>query len=192
MSNKSNSETGTGDASKTGDLSSDPVSKDVGDGDGELYWPLELANIYAEAAIAEILYAQDQETIWYGGNKPLVDVVGNALKVDAKRAFRHYRTFADEPEPVECLGFMGADREVQARDGVTHFGLVEVNEENRLTRRGRQLILHGTATVRAYLFPADVINDRFHRASTKDGVEGSGRNLYLPIAEAAVYEVAIG
>ncbi|WP_330178931.1 hypothetical protein OHB26_20715 [Nocardia sp. NBC_01503] len=156
------------------------------------YWDVpNLDAIFAEAAIAEYLHSLDPNTRWAGGNAPLIDVRGAGMTVDAKVAFRHHVPLVGSNGPVECVGFMGSGRETEVRPSVSHYGLVEVAPTVSVTRVEDRLVVHGEATVRIYLIPAEIINGRTSPRARQDGELGAGRNLYLPAASAENYEVKL-
>ncbi|MFB2580898.1 hypothetical protein ACEXQD_06575 [Herbiconiux sp. P15] len=162
----------------------------------EHHWMRGANNLFAEGVVAEYLYYLDLEETsdlkkdeprWLGGNKPLIDVTGAGLRVDAKVAFRE-KVHLSEGRLVEAVGFMGANREIQARDGVTHYGLVEVDMPGRFRRRGSKYVYIAVGTARLFMVPAADINAKFVRKWRQDGTQGSGANLYLPVDEIAQYE----
>ncbi|WP_186626554.1 hypothetical protein [Rhodococcus sp. BP22] len=150
-------------------------------------------NWYASSVIAEGLFASwardkyGESVRWLP--KKLKDVTWDGTVVDVKDAFvDDVRTANGQKEP--CLGFMGTARGPgeEAREGVTHFGLVV-----RDVAEGPDLLAvtaDGHMTIQTqchfsiYLVPSDEIN-RFFARYTRAGISGLQRNRYqiLSIAE---------
>lgn len=142
----------------------------------------------AEAVVAGHLFALDPETRWKGGNSRAIDVIGNGMTVDAKRAFVENRSI--EGSRAECLGFMGAARSPQVRTGVSHYGLVLFVENDAETEVcGGHVSLRAAASAELFLVPADAINSMFKPADRLDGQPNNGLNRYAPLGLVQRYQV---
>jgi len=132
-----------------------------------------VASALAEAAAASELWCRDRRTVLYGPGNRLVDTAGAGLTVDAKRSWL---------DDQGNIGFMGAGRDLEARPGVSHYGLTVSDGWVRVTSAPcGGLDLSGHVDSEIYLVPSAVINRCGRPYARMDGAPGHGRNRYLAL-----------
>ena len=157
-------------------MSSDPMDDQA---TPRRYWPPDehISGALAEALVAEHQHRIDPATIWHGPHTPLKDVSSDGMIIDAKSAWHR----------SGGVGCMGSGREIEARDGVTHYALVVLDVTTTAVRliaprQGKRgLDVQGHIEGVIYLVEAQVINEHAQAARRLDGGPGSGRNLFLPL-----------
>lgn len=174
----------------------------------------DLAGYLAEAAVADLLFKDDARTVWRGGNHRGVDVyadfpdsvsdadtfkkAGQELartKVDVKHAYRNEYLFGGEKQ--SAVSFFGASREIQVREGVSHYALVVFDLDPELIRPNRVEVTDGLEArvvasyrlERLYFIPADDVNRIFRQRENKAG-ELTGLEQCAPLTEIRQYLVA--
>lgn len=134
----------------------------------------------AEAVVAAYAANHDlDEHEWRGGHRERIDVTWPKHAVDVKHAFVLNVYGPDGKKPH--LGFMGTSREIEVREGVTHYALVYFHDEARVkvSRDGIATVTSPPATI--FLVPAEDVA-RFYHAHLADGSgPGKGRNRYVSI-----------
>ena len=147
--------------------------------------------LLAEAAVAGFGAMLDPAKAEWEGGPSSVDVRWPDHAVDAKRGFIEMRRYLKGPKQV-CIGFMGASRETQAREGVTYYAIaVAKNSPSvRITASNDSFEVQlSNARYELYLFPAKLINEQFHPEIRRDGSAGKGLNRWLPLESAATFRV---
>lgn len=155
----------------------------------------------AEGVVAHLLYSDDPNTRWLGGHHTQVDVFSGItefnhkgapilesakMKVDVKRAFIQPATRDRKRELM--LGFMGSGRSSEAREKVTHYGLVvfhepDANAESRLSVDLPMASIRAEYQVKhVYLVPQRTVNELFLRGENIKGIP-SGLNLYARLRD---------
>jgi hypothetical protein len=142
----------------------------------------------AEAVVAAYAAHHDlHEHDWPGGHGKLIDVIWPEHALDVKHAFVMNVYGPDGKKPH--LGFMGGKREIEVREGVTHYALVYFHDNARVevSRNGIVTVTSPPATV--FLVPADDVA-KFYRAYLANGSgPGKGRNLFAPVEAADQWRV---
>lgn len=137
----------------------------------------------------ELCAASEETVYWYGGNTKILDIEVGDYSVDVKRAFVQQANWKGQGS-VQCLGFMGTKRDLEAREGVSHYFLVVPTESPWVELRGGRVSITYESPVRMFLVPRDDINRHFHRDHIiGTGLEGKGLNRYFPLEAASRWEV---
>lgn len=148
------------------------------------FWDLShrLSSMLSEGLVAEWMFRQDNETHWLGGNTPLKDVVAPKLGwvVDAKAGF--WGTYEDGSGTTrKGLGFMGARRLEQVREGVTHYAIAIIQTDAKLHAPAvGGFTLSGRVMGEIYFVPRAELNFNAAPSYKKNGKLGSGLNRWMP------------
>jgi hypothetical protein len=148
------------------------------------FWDLSyrLSSVLSEGLVAEWMYRQDPSTYWLGGNTPLQDVVApkRGWVVDVKAGFRN--TYVDVSGATRRgLGFMGAKRLEQVREGVTHYAIALIQTDAKLhAPAGEKITISGGVTGEIYFVPRDELNQNAVPGRKKSGDAGLGLNRWMP------------
>lgn len=166
--------------------------------DGTSTWSLNhLASEAIEAAAAHVLWTRDPKgALWFGGHHPLTDVEATGYKIDAKVGFRERVDLG--AGLVLALGFMGSGREIEAREGVTHYAIGVTADDSTEEKPDHfdidphgKVTLSSVRTITLLLFTREEVNTLFtHKRNRLGGI--SGHNLYIPLTDISAEHTVLG
>jgi len=144
-------------------------------------------SVLAELVFAEELFRIEASTEIYAPRHPLTDVMNEALHLDVD-----VKVAGQVPQDIsgkgseQCIEWRGSGRKEEAREGVTHYALVVLDDTSSLYFENAdapgEMKFSGTAKASAiYLVERELINGSRRVWNKSLGQEGSGVYLHLPL-----------
>lgn len=137
-------------------------------------------------AVEAFVAGQLPNSIWKSGRQPF-DVESGDKKVDVKLAF--FESVYDGERAIDALGFMGTNRDIEAREAVTHYALVipPVEEVTVVAAQDGSVTSHMARPETWFLIPREELNAHFGQKCNRLG-NRTGLNKYCAVDVASRWE----